>query len=51
MGYEVAGVVETVGEGVDQSIVGVPVVAMTRFGGQSEKVVVPSGSCLKNRSR
>jgi NADPH:quinone reductase-like Zn-dependent oxidoreductase len=40
MGYEVAGVVETVGEGVDQSIVGVPVVAMTRFGGQSEKVVV-----------
>ena len=40
MGYEVAGVVESVGEGVDQSILGVPVVAMTRFGGQSEKVVV-----------
>jgi len=40
MGYEVAGVVESVGEGVDQSIVGVPVVAMTRFRGQSEKVVV-----------
>lgn len=40
MGYEVAGIVESVGEGVDRSIVGVPVIAMTRFGGQSEKVVV-----------
>ena len=40
MGYEVSGVVESVGEGVDQSILGVPVMAMTRFGGQSEKVVV-----------
>lgn len=40
MGYEVAGVIEAVGEGVDPSIVGVPVVAMTHFGGQSEKVVV-----------
>jgi NADPH:quinone reductase-like Zn-dependent oxidoreductase len=40
MGYEVAGVVESVGPGVDRSIVGLPVVAMTRFRGQSEKVVV-----------
>ena len=40
MGYEVAGAVEEVGEGVDPDLVGVPVVAMTRFGGQSEKVVV-----------
>lgn len=40
MGYEVAGVVESVGETVDRSLVGKPVVAMTRFGGQSEKVVV-----------
>ncbi|CAN5708890.1 medium chain dehydrogenase/reductase family protein [soil metagenome] len=40
MGYEVAGLVEEVGEGVDTDLVGVPVVAMTRFGGQSEKVVV-----------
>jgi NADPH:quinone reductase-like Zn-dependent oxidoreductase len=40
MGYEVAGVVESVGPGVDQSIVGLPVIAMTRFGGQSEKVQV-----------
>ncbi len=40
MGYEVAGVVEQVGEGVDPNLVGVPVVALTRFGGQSDKVVV-----------
>lgn len=40
MGYEVSGLVEEVGEGVDPNLIGVPVVAMTRFGGQSEKVVV-----------
>lgn len=40
MGYEVAGVIEEVGEDVDRSLLGKPVVAMTRFKGQSEKVVV-----------
>ncbi|MGH9883151.1 MAG: synaptic vesicle VAT-1 family membrane protein [Pyrinomonadaceae bacterium] len=40
MGYEVAGVVASVGNGVDQSLVGKPVMAMTRFGGQSEMVAV-----------
>src|SRR4029079_9731833 len=40
MGYEVAGTVESVGESVDRSLLGKSVVAMTRFGGQSEKVVV-----------
>ena len=40
MGYEIAGVIESVGEGVDKAILDTPVVAMTRFGGQSEKVVV-----------
>jgi NADPH:quinone reductase-like Zn-dependent oxidoreductase len=40
MGYEVSGLIESVGEGVDSSIVGTPVLAMTRFGGQSDKVVV-----------
>jgi NADPH:quinone reductase-like Zn-dependent oxidoreductase len=40
MGYEVAGVVEAVGDNVDRGLVGKAVVAMTRFGGQSGKVVV-----------
>ena len=40
MGYEVAGVVGEVGEGVDRDLLGKPVVAMTRFRGQSEKVAV-----------
>jgi NADPH:quinone reductase-like Zn-dependent oxidoreductase len=40
MGYEVAGTVDSVGVGVDPSLIGESVVAMTRFGGQSEKVAV-----------
>lgn len=40
MGYEVSGVIESVGPGIDRSIVGLPVVALTRFGGQSNKIVV-----------
>src|SRR3982074_910933 len=42
MGYEVSGVVEAVGEAVDQSWIGKAVVALTRFGGQSEMVAVKS---------
>jgi synaptic vesicle membrane protein VAT-1 len=41
MGYEVAGIVAAVGDEVDQSLIGKPVVAMTRFGGQAELVVAP----------
>lgn len=40
MGYEVAGVVEAIGEGVEPDLLGKAVVAMTRFGGQAEKVAV-----------
>jgi NADPH:quinone reductase-like Zn-dependent oxidoreductase len=40
VGYEVSGVVEAVGDGVDRSPVGKPVIAMTHFGGQAELVVV-----------
>lgn len=40
MGYEVSGVIEAVGEGVNSDFVGKSVAAMTRFGGQSEMVVV-----------
>src|SRR6195256_1222982 len=41
VGYEVSGVVEAVGDGVDQTLIGKPVIAMTHFGGQAELVVVP----------
>jgi NADPH:quinone reductase-like Zn-dependent oxidoreductase len=40
MGYEVAGVVEAVGEDVDPNLLGKAVVALTRFGGQTEKIAV-----------
>jgi synaptic vesicle membrane protein VAT-1 len=40
MGYEVSGVVEQIGEGVNSTLSGKSVVAMTRFSGQSEFVVV-----------
>jgi len=41
MGYEVAGIVEAAGDAVDRALVGKPVIAMTRFGGQAELVVAP----------
>src|SRR6267378_6840739 len=41
MGYEVSGIVEAVGSEVDQALLGKPVVAMRRFGGQAELVSVP----------
>ncbi|HET7573518.1 MAG TPA: zinc-binding dehydrogenase, partial [Solirubrobacterales bacterium] len=46
MGYEVAGTVESVGEGVSDHAVGDRVVAGTRFGGQAELVTVPAEQAL-----
>jgi NADPH:quinone reductase-like Zn-dependent oxidoreductase len=40
MGYEVSGVVDAVGKDVNSSFLGKSVVAMTRFGGQSELIPV-----------
>jgi synaptic vesicle membrane protein VAT-1 len=40
MGYEVSGIVESVGAGVGQTLLSKPVVALTRFGGQAELVTV-----------
>jgi NADPH:quinone reductase-like Zn-dependent oxidoreductase len=42
VGYEVAGVIDAVGEGVDEDRVGEHVVCMTRFGGYSSAVVSPA---------
>src|SRR5689334_23780929 len=40
MGYDVSGLVDTVGKHVNSSFIGKSVVAMTRFGGQSELIAV-----------
>jgi NADPH:quinone reductase-like Zn-dependent oxidoreductase len=46
LGYEVAGEVESVGEGVGDREVGDRVVAGTRFGGQASMVTVPADQAL-----
>ena len=46
LGYEVAGEVEALGEGVDGFALGDRVMAGTRFGGQAELVVVPADQVL-----
>ncbi len=47
MGYEVAGVIESLGPGADPALLGKNVVAMTRFGGQSEKVAVAANQLFE----
>jgi NADPH:quinone reductase-like Zn-dependent oxidoreductase len=42
-GFEVAGTVGAVGPGVDASLLGTEVFAVTRFGGYASQVVVPRG--------
>ena len=42
VGYEVAGEIDAVGEGVDADLLGRGVVAMTRFGGYSSAICVPA---------
>jgi NADPH:quinone reductase-like Zn-dependent oxidoreductase len=46
MGYEIAGLVESVGEGVTSHAIGDRVLAGTRFGGQAELVTVPAEQAL-----
>jgi synaptic vesicle membrane protein VAT-1 len=43
VGYEVSGHVEAVGKGVDPTLRGKPVLALTRFGGYADRVLVPVG--------
>jgi NADPH:quinone reductase-like Zn-dependent oxidoreductase len=47
LGYEVSGVVESIGEGVNSSFVGRSIVALTRFGGQSELVAVKANQIFE----
>jgi NADPH:quinone reductase-like Zn-dependent oxidoreductase len=47
MGYEVAGTIAEVGEGVSREFLGKAVVAMTRFRGQAEKVVVSANQVFE----
>lgn len=46
IGYEVAGTVLELGEGVSSPAVGTRVFAPTRFGGYAEEVVVPAGDAV-----
>jgi len=46
MGYEVAGTIEGIGDGVTDFAVGDRVMAGTRFGGQAELVTVPADQAL-----
>jgi NADPH:quinone reductase-like Zn-dependent oxidoreductase len=46
VGYEVAGEVESVGDGVEGLAVGDRVIAGTRFGGYAELVTVPEGQVI-----
>jgi NADPH:quinone reductase-like Zn-dependent oxidoreductase len=46
LGYEVAGTVEAVGEGVSSPGPGTRVLAMTAFGGQAEVVAVPADQAV-----
>ena len=44
VGYEVSGIIEAVGQGVEPSMVGKSVLALTRFNGYSDRVCVPENS-------
>jgi NADPH:quinone reductase-like Zn-dependent oxidoreductase len=46
VGYEVAGMIDAVGDGVDAGRVGQAVVAALRFGGYSDVVVLPAAQVL-----
>ncbi|MGZ5337737.1 MAG: synaptic vesicle VAT-1 family membrane protein [Solirubrobacterales bacterium] len=51
LGYEVAGEVESLGQGVDSVKVGDRVIAGTRFGGQAELATVPAEQVLPLEDR
>lgn len=51
MGYEVSGTVESVGNEVDQNLLGKSVIAMTRFNGQAELLAVSSAQIFEKPER
>lgn len=51
VGYEVSGVVDAAGAGVDAAWVGKEVFGMTRFGGYSDVVCVPQGQLFEKPAR
>jgi NADPH:quinone reductase-like Zn-dependent oxidoreductase len=51
VGYEVAGTIDAVGEGVDTSRIGQPVLAMCHFGGYSTSLCVPEGQAVLRPAR
>jgi NADPH:quinone reductase-like Zn-dependent oxidoreductase len=50
-GFEVAGTVGAVGPGVDPTLLGAEVFAVTRFGGYASQVVVPRGQVFARPAR
>jgi NADPH:quinone reductase-like Zn-dependent oxidoreductase len=50
VGYEVSGVVDAVGAGVDPALIGSEVIALTRFGGYADVVSVPVGQVFAKPS-
>jgi NADPH:quinone reductase-like Zn-dependent oxidoreductase len=47
IGYEVSGIVEAVGEEVQESMIGKSVLSLTRFGGYSDVVIAPTGQVVE----
>jgi len=47
VGYEVSGIVESIGKNVDENLIGKPVITMTRFGGYSDLVKARSSDVFE----
>jgi NADPH:quinone reductase-like Zn-dependent oxidoreductase len=47
VGYEVSGIVESVGDDADKNWIGKSAIAMTRFGGYSDIVIVPTAQIFE----